>query len=348
MYAAVARRDNSFDGVFFYGVVTTGVFCKPSCGARLANRENVSFYLDTDAAVRAGFRPCKRCRPDNLNRDIERMIDIARYIEAHGDEKLPLATLSKRAGLSTARFQKAFKSVFGVSPKAFQDAVRLGSFKSALRKGEDVTGAIFAAGFGSTSRVYGEAARNMGMTPSRYRAGGADETIYHAYRDSSLGPLMLAATEQGVCFAQFGDGKRELLEQLGAEFPHARLVESPGSAGDDLDRWIEALDDHLQQRAPRPDLPVDLRGTSFQLQVWRFLLSVREGDVVSYGELARGIGKPKAVRAVASACGANRVGVLVPCHRVLLGNGDLGGYRWGEDRKRTLLAIERQNRVSSA
>ena len=348
MYTAVSRRDADYDGVFFYGVITTGVFCKPSCGARLARRENVSFYHDAESAQQAGFRPCKRCRPDNLRRDVEKMIGIARFIEAHGDEKLTLAALSRQANLSTSRLQKAFKAVFGVSPKEFQDSVRFASFKDALRSGDDVTGAIFSAGFGSTSRVYGEAARNMGMTPARYRAGGADESIYYAYRDSSLGPLMLAATERGVCFAQFGDGQAELQAQLAAEFPQARLFESSNSAAPDLDHWIDALDAHLNQHAPRPDLPMDLRGTSFQLQVWRFLLSVKEGDVVSYGELARGIGKPQAVRAVASACGANRVGVLVPCHRVLRGNGDLGGYRWGTERKRTLLAIEKQNRVASS
>jgi len=195
--------------------------------------------------------------------------------------------------------------------------------------------------------VYGEAARNMGMTPASYRAGAAGERIFYAYRNSSLGPLMLAATERGVCFAQFGDTREALTSQLKAEFPHAEFVESPGTEGPELDGWITALDAHLSEHAPRPDLPLDLRGTSFQLKVWRFLLSVGEGDVLSYAELAQGIDRPKAVRAVASACGANKVGVLVPCHRVLRGNGDLGGYRWGVERKRTLLDIERRNRASS-
>lgn len=346
LHAAIAKRDVSYDGAFFYGVVTTGVFCKPSCASRPANRENIRLFSDTETAVRAGFRPCKRCRPDNLRRELEKMIKIARYIETHADDRLTLAVLSKKANLSASRFQKAFKSTFGVSPKEYQDASRLDRFKSALKKGDNVTGAIFSAGFGSTSRVYGEVARSMGMTPAAYRAGGAGEQIFYAYRDSSLGPLLMAATERGVCFAQFGESFKHLQQQLKAEFPDAKFVESPGTEGPELDKWIEALDAHVGQHAPRPDLPLDLRGTSFQLKVWRFLLSVREGDVLSYGELAKEIDKPKAVRAVASACGANRVGVLVPCHRVLRGNGDLGGYRWGVERKRVLLDVERANRAA--
>lgn len=346
MHRAIARRDASCDGTFFYGVVTTGVFCKPSCASRRANRENVRFFSDIESAAHAGFRPCKKCRPENLTRNLEKMIRIARYIETHSDDRLTLAELSKKANLSASRFQKVFKSAFGVSPKEYQDASRLDRFKKALKKGDNVTGAIFSAGYGSTSRVYGEAARNMGMTPAAYRAGGAGEQIFYAYRDSSLGPLLMAATERGVCFAQFGDSYDNLLTQLEAEFPDASIVESAETSGSELDSWIEALDLHVSQHAPRPDLPLDLRGTAFQLKVWRFLLSVREGDVLSYGELAREVDKPKAVRAVASACGANRVGVLVPCHRVLRGNGELGGYRWGVERKRVLLDLERANRVA--
>ncbi len=347
MYASVAERNSLHDGHFFYGVVTTGVFCKPSCNSRTAKRENIRFFSDAESAVRAGFRACHRCHPDNLDRDLNKQIEIANYIEAHSDERLTLANLSKRANLSPSRFQKLFKSTFSVSPKQYQDAARLVRLKRELKDGEDVTGAIFSAGFGSVSRVYGEAARNMGMTPATYRDGGADETIFHAYRDSALGPLMMAATERGVCFAQFGDSKKFLLDQLQHEFPNATLVESAATEGPELDNWINALDMHLQNHAPRPDLPLDLRGTSFQLKVWQFLLSVKEGDVISYGELAAEIGSPKAFRAAASACGANRIGVLVPCHRVLRGNGELGGYRWGVERKRTLLDMERKSLAQS-
>jgi len=348
MYAAVAGRDAAWDGRFYYGVITTGVYCRPSCSARLAKRDNQR-YFDTQAmAEEAGFRPCKRCRPSLLQQENKRLVDLAEYIRQHADERLTLKLLAERVGLSVSRLQKSFKAAFGVSPRAYQDAIRFGSFKGALRAGDDVTGAAFSAGYGSTSRIYGQAARNLGMTPAAYRAGGQHEVLHYACRDSALGPLMMAATEQGVCFAQFGDDKDSLLQQLAAEFPNALLKESLQKDGRELDAWIDALDRHLEGNAPRPDLPLDLRGTAFQLQVWRFLLSTQAGDVVSYGEVATGIGKPRAVRAAASACGKNRVGVLVPCHRVLRGNGELGGYRWGTERKRTLLDVERRSRVGSS
>ncbi len=346
MHSAVVSRDAAYDGTFYYGVVTTGVYCRPSCAARPARRENLRFFADGGAAERAGFRACKRCRPDDFQRETSTLIEIAGYIVRHADERLTLAALSSRAGLSASRFQKAFKRLLGVSPKAFQDAVRLDRFKDALRNGTDVTTAIFDAGFGSASRVYGEASRNMGMTPAAYRAGGKGEEIRYACRTTALGPLMMAATDRGVCFAQFGDSREALLEQLQAEFPEASLAESEASSSEGLDAWMVALDGYLAKNAPLPDVPLDLRGTSFQLKVWRFLLGLDEGEVVSYGEVAREIGEPKAVRAAASACGANRVGVLIPCHRVLRGDGSLGGYRWGLDRKRTLLDLERNNRAS--
>jgi len=348
LYAAIANRDATYDGQFYYGVVTTGVFCRPSCGARRPNRENVRYFDDIETAKRAGFRACRKCRPDSLKSDMQKLARIARYIETHADERLTLARLAKQAHLSPSRLQKTFKAAFGVSPRQFQDAARMDQFKSALRQGDAVTGAIFSAGFGSTSRVYGEASRNLGMTPAAYRAGGEGEKIYYAMRETALGPLMMAATERGVCFAQFGDGLDDLLARLRSEFPRAELVASPDRSAPDLDRWIDALDQHLSRSAPRPDLPLDLRGTAFQLKVWRFLLSVKEGDVLSYGELAREIDEPAAVRAVASACGANRIGILVPCHRVLRGTGELGGYRWGIERKRTLLAMERGNSARSS
>ena len=270
-----------------------------------------------------------------------RMRAVAEFIDHHADETLPLARLAGAAGMSAAHLQRRFKAVLGVSPKAYQDGARLQRLKSGLRSGRGVAAAIFDAGFGSTSRVYGEAARNIGMTPSAYRAGGAGEHIAYACRDSALGPLMMAATERGVCFAQFGAGAGALLEQLRAEFPRATLIPSPAQAAPALDAWIAALDDHLGRDGPRPEVPLDLRGTAFQIRVWRFLLGIPAGHAVSYTEVAAGIGAPSAVRAAASACAANRVAVLVPCHRVLRSDGGLGGYRWGIERKRALLACER-------
>lgn len=342
MRAALAARDKTYDGRFLFAVTTTGVFCRPSCAARSARPEHLRFFRDADSAVASGFRPCKRCRPTGIAPELSVLVQVAQYIEAHADERLTLDELSKQTGLSPSYFQRVFKAAFGVSPKAYQDAIRMKRFKAALKEGDDITGAIFSAGFGSISRVYGEGVRNLGMTPKAYRARGAGERIAYAHRDTALGPIIMAATERGVCFVQFGKDLGNLLEQLRAEFPMAVLVASGAQDSPELDAWIEALDAHINQGAPRPDLPLDMYGTAFQVKVWRFLLCVREGDVISYGDLAARIEKPKAVRAVASACAANRIGVLVPCHRVLRGSGELGGYRGGVERKRALLDMERR------
>lgn len=347
MRAAIAARDRTCDGRFIYAVVTTGVFCRPSCASRPARPENVRFFPDTDSALAAGFRPCRRCRPTAAEPGLARLADIARYIEAHAEECLTLGGLAKRADLSPSRFQRVFKAAFGVSPKAYQDAVRIKRFKAALKEGDDVTGAIFSAGFGSVSRVYGESVHRIGMTPRAYRAGGAGETIAYAYRSTALGNALMAATGRGVCFVQFGKDLETLLEKLRGEFPNAEIIASGAQESPELDAWVEALDAHLSQGAPRPELPLDLRGTAFQTKVWRFLLSVREGAVITYGELAARIDRPGAARAVASACAANRIAVLVPCHRVLRANGGLGGYRWGLERKRAFLDAERSIRTAS-
>ena len=228
-----------------------------------------------------------------------------------------------------------------MSPKVYQDGVRLARLKAGLRGGAAVLDAIVGAGFSSTSRVYGAAARNLGMTPSAYRAGGGGETIAYACRPTALGLLMMAATDRGVCFAEFGMSEAALQRALAAEFPNATLARSAMAASPELEAWVRAFEAHLGGGAPRPDVPLDLRGTAFQIRVWRFLLGIREGEVLSYTEVAAGIGAPKAVRAAASACAANRIAVLVPCHRVLRGDGGLGGYRWGIERKRALLDRER-------
>ena len=342
MWRAVVARDARCDGVFWYGVATTGVFCRPSCASRRARRENVRFFESTAAALADGFRPCKRCTP-LATRDAvaARIEEVARYLDAHADEALPLATLAGRARLSPGHFQRRFKALLGVSPKAYQDGARLARLKAGLRTGGAVLDAIVDAGFSSTSRVYGQAARNLGMTPSAYRAGGAGETIAYACRPTALGQLMMAATDRGVCFAQFGPSAAALRRELASEFPKATLSPSPLAKSAQLDAWVRAFEAHVAGRAPRPDVPLDLRGTAFQIRVWRFLLGIREGEVLSYTEVAAGIGAPKAVRAAASACGANRIAVLVPCHRVLRGDGGLGGYRWGLERKRALLDRER-------
>lgn len=263
---------------------------------------------------------------------------IAREIIERPEAPWPLGPLAQRYGLSAAAFQRRFVALFGISPRRLRDAARMGRLKQVLRDGGSVTEAIHEAGFGSTSRVYEPARRELGMSLSAYRRGAPGEEISWALRPTRLGQLMMAATARGVCFAQFGDDPHALLAELNAEFPRARL--QPSSAGDGLDGWIAALEAHLDGHAPRPQLPLDLRGTAFQVQVWEFLTGLREGETRSYAELAQAVGRPRAVRAAASACAANRVAVLVPCHRVLRGDGGLGGYRWGEARKRALLVAE--------
>ena len=278
------------------------------------------------------------------HKNLQKFIDLARFIADHPDESLTLDDLSARVHLSPSRMQRVFKSFFGVSPKKLQQAARGEKFRALLRGGSSVTEAIFASGYGSTSRIYGQAVHNIGMTPKRYRAGGAGEKISWVCRPTVLGPLLMAATDRGVCFAQFDDSCAKLQQQLQREFPRAQLQAYVASSSPQLDRWIDALNAYIQNKQPRPEIPLDLRGTAFQIKVWEFLLSLEDGDVISYSELARGIGKPRAVRAAASACGANRIAVLVPCHRILRGDGGLGGYRWGLERKRALLDAERAGR----
>ncbi|MEO0424717.1 MAG: bifunctional DNA-binding transcriptional regulator/O6-methylguanine-DNA methyltransferase Ada [Pseudomonadota bacterium] len=346
-WQAVCARDANADGHFFYGVTTTGVYCRPSCAARQPKRANVVFFDTAHAAEKGGLRPCRRCRPEALDQERELIERLCRFLDEHADETVTLARLGREAAMTPTRVQRLFTKHLGVSPKAWQDARRMQRLKAELREQEDggVLDAIFEAGFGSTSRVYERLDGHIGMTPSAYRAGGAGEEIHYATRETALGPLMMAATGRGVCFAQFGDASASLLAQLEKEFPNASLIPMPAHADAPLGEWMDALEGHLAGEGPRPDLPLDLRGTAFQLKVWRFLCSVREGDVVSYGELARAIDAPSATRAAANACGANRIAVLVPCHRVLRGDGSLGGYRWGVERKRALLDAERRRRA---
>ncbi|WP_369160070.1 bifunctional DNA-binding transcriptional regulator/O6-methylguanine-DNA methyltransferase Ada [Candidatus Thiodiazotropha sp. LNASS1] len=341
MHRAVAQRDKSYDGRFLYGVITTGVFCKPSCTSRRARAENIRFFTDAASAMNAGFRPCQRCRPTDSVNSMKWLCDIARFIEKHGDERLTLKGLANQVGLSPSHLQRRFKAAFGVSPKAYQDAVRVRHLKRSLKQGKGVTSAIYSAGFGSISRVYGAASHQFGMTPKAYQSGGTGETVYYACRDTAIGPMLMAATHRGVCFVEFGEDEGTLMGQLSEEFPCAKIAASPAEDAPELDLWIKALDAHISVGAPCPDLPLDLRGTAFQVKVWRFLLNIHAGEVMTYTEVAAKIDKPKAARSVGSACTANRIGVLIPCHRVLRGDGKLGGYRWGVDRKRALLDLER-------
>jgi len=274
------------------------------------------------------------------------MHELAAFISAHADSSLSLSSLAKKAGLSPSHLQRIFKAVIGVSPKEYGDAERLKLFKSRLREGQNVTEATFEAGYGSTSRIHDRIDGGLGMTPTAYRSGGAGEIIVYAVRPTKLGDLMMAATERGVCFVAFGESSTALEAQLRAEYPKAVLRSAQTAAQSALDEWMAALDENLSNGKALPDLPLDLRGTAFQIRVWRFLLSVKPGDVVSYSEIAAGVDAPCAIRAAANACSANRLAVLVPCHRALRANGELGGYRWGLERKRALLDSERSGQAS--
>jgi AraC family transcriptional regulator, regulatory protein of adaptative response / methylated-DNA-[protein]-cysteine methyltransferase len=270
--------------------------------------------------------------------------ELCRYIEAHPAEAPDLAELASRAGLSRFHLQRTFKAVTGVTPKAYVETCRVRLLKQSLREAGDVTAAVYDAGFGSSSRVYERADTRLGMTPKQYRRGGEGVAITYAAVDSPLGPLMIAATDRGLCFVQFGDSGDELAAALRREYPAARIAPMAEPHAPEFNRWIEALESHLKGVKPRLDLPLDIRATAFQMRVWTYLQSIPYGEVQSYGEVAAAIGNPKAVRAVARACASNTVALAIPCHRVIRGSGELGGYRWGLERKRALIDLERRRK----
>lgn len=335
---AIQARDRNFDGRFFFGVVTTGVYCRPSCPSRHPLRRNVRFFELTAEAEQAGLRPCLRCRP--LSGPSAPMQDLCRYIEQHSDERLDLAALAAHAGLSRFHLQRTFKAAIGLTPKQYLEAHRMAKLKTELRQAKDVTQAVYEAGFGSSSRVYERADTRLGMTPRQYRQGGGNVTITHATAQSPVGLVMMGATDRGLCFVQFGETEEQLLDSLRREYPSATLEPMRDPVPDGFRQWMQALADHLSGTSRGLDLPLDIRATSFQMRVWDYLRTIPYGQVRSYGEVAAGIGKPSAFRAVARACASNRVALVIPCHRVIRGTGDPGGYRWGLDRKRTLLARE--------
>ena len=343
-WQAIQTRDKGFDGQFFFGAITTGVYCKPSCPSRQAKPENVRCFENSRQALDAGFRACKRCRPEQIlieNNLNKKLTLVAKHIETNADETVSLKQLGELVDLSSYYLQRKFKAHFGISPKAYQSNAKLDLLKNALKQGRDVTDAIYAAGYGSSSRVYEQVDGRLGMTPSAYRSGGKGEKIAYAIRKTSLGYLAMAATRRGVCFVHFDDKKTDLEKALQREYPNAELRKSNAENAPELDLWIQALEQHITNMESRPNLPLHLSGTAFQIRVWKFLMSVKEGEVVSYAEVAKGIGAPKSHRAVANACGANNIAVLIPCHRVLKSDGSLGGYRWQPERKRALLDVER-------
>jgi AraC family transcriptional regulator of adaptative response/methylated-DNA-[protein]-cysteine methyltransferase len=340
---AVAARDRSMDGAFYYAVLSTGVYCRPSCPSKRPRRENVVFFRAREAAERAGFRPCKRCKPDAAAADAnaELVEKVCRHIDAHPGEPVTLEALGRALGMSPFYLQRTFKALTGITPRAYSDSRRLDSLKAGLREGHSVTRSLYDAGYGSSSRLYENASAQLGMTPSRYRKHGAGVTIRYTIAPSPIGQMLLAATERGICSIQFGDSTATLEGRLRAEYPQAEISRSDRKLMDQVRAIREIIDGHSSR-----SLPLDIQATAFQRRVWEELKAIPRGATKSYSEVAADIGQPKATRAVARACATNPVAIAIPCHRVVRQDGAMGGYRWGVDRKKKLLALEARQNVA--
>lgn len=340
-WQAVCTRDSQYDGRFVFAVRTTGIFCRPSCRSRRALRENVAFYPDAPAALGAGFRPCKRCQPDKLDPLLQRQAKVemaCRLLEQ--DAPVTLEVLSNAVAMSPWHFHRLFKRVTGMTPKHWQQAWRARRLQSTLTQSHTITEAVLAAGFPDNSSYYSQANAALGMTASQYRRGGNNTAVHYAVSRCALGHCLVAESERGICAILLADNEADLLSELQQIFPHAQR--EPGS------QRFAAHVAEVVQRLDDPHSPftlaLDLRGTAFQLQVWQALRALAPGERVSYQTLAKNIGKPKAVRAVARACAANTLAIVVPCHRVVRADGGLSGYRWGATRKARLLQQETEEK----
>jgi AraC family transcriptional regulator of adaptative response/methylated-DNA-[protein]-cysteine methyltransferase len=337
-YDALSQRDPAFDGVFLYAVTTTGVFCRPTCKSRRPLERNVRFFADPATARAAGFRACKRCRPDDSTFDAqpEWIAQACRFLD-EAETAPTLDELAAHVGVSRAHLQRRFTSAVGVSPKRYAATLREARLRTSLRSGVTVSEATYASGFGSSSRVYDPAIVKIGMTPADYRRGAPGLTIIYGIAASALGPVLVAATERGICHVALGDDADALVRELRASFPKANLER----ADDRVESAASALVRYLASEGPWPQLPLDVRATAFQARVWEALTHLAPGSTTTYGELAAALGDPNATRAVARACATNPVALLIPCHRVIAKSGDARGYRWGIERKSRLLELER-------
>lgn len=357
LWRSVATRDRGADGAFVYAVRSTGIYCRPSCPSRKPSREQVIFFRLPEAAEQQGFRPCRRCRPRAVRLRDPRVETVARVcreidartladtaVDAGTEARLTLAALSRTAGMSPHQLQRAFRSVMGITPRQYADAQRMRRLRSRLKKGDNVTTALYDAGYGSASRLYERAPAHLGMTPAAYGRGGAGMRIHYAIVDSPLGRLLVGATDCGISAVYLGKSEAGLRAALREEYPRAEL-QRDGSGRDacsrgGLGKWVAKILAHLRGQEPHLDLPTDVQATAFQRRVWEELRRIPYGATKTYSEVARAIGRPAAVRAVARACATNPVSVVVPCHRVVREDGQLAGYRWGIDRKRALLEKE--------
>lgn len=338
---AVMDRDPAADGQFVYAVTSTGVFCRPSCPSRRPRADRIRFFDTPAAAAGAGFRPCRRCHPTAQTTADAAITRATRYLTRHADRTVELATLARVAGLSASHLQRRFKQIVGVSPREYQAACRAERFRGALRRGSSVTSAVYEAGYGSPSRVYDAAPTGRGMSPASYRRGGQGLEVGFVTVACSLGWLLVAATPHGLCAVRLGDSSAALEAELRREFPHAHVTEAAAVPAP----WVAAIVNGVEGGGIHMSLPLDVRATAFQWKVWRALQTIERGETRSYSDIARQIGRPAAVRAVARACATNPLGLVIPCHRVVARSGAPGGYRWGSKRKQQLLGREKAGRI---
>ena len=343
LWDAVLSRDASRDGSFVFAVRSTGIYCRPSCPARRPRREQVQFFQLPEAAEQAGFRACRRCRPRRVRHhhpEIELVRRVCAAIEENDEQPLTLEKLSASTGLSAHHLQRTFKEVMGITPRQYAESRRLTQFKANVKSGASVTAAMYDAGYGSSRGLYEKSSAHLGMTPATYGRGGRGMRIIYTIADCSLGRLLVAATERGVCSVALGDSEIELVKGLFAEYPNASIDSKDTAISPSLNLWLNQVLEHLNRKTPRIDLPLDIRATAFQWRVWDELRQIPLGATRSYQQIANAIGKPKAVRAVARACASNHAALVIPCHRVVREDKTLGGYRWGAERKKALLELE--------
>src|SRR5215813_10538072 len=343
LWNAVLTRDASRDGSFVFAVRSTGIYCRPSCPARRPHREQVRFFKLPEAAEQAGFRACKRCHPRRARANdpqIELVRRICHIIDEHDNDSVTLDNLSSVVSVNAHHLQRTFKQVMGITPRQYAESRKLDRFKAGVKQGASVTDAMYDAGYGSSRALYEKSSAQLGMTPATYGRGGKGMRIAFTIGDSPLGRLLVAATERGVCSVTLGDSDAELTRALFAEYPEASIDSKDTAISPSLNLWLDCVLDSLKGEHRRVELPMDVQATAFQWRVWEELRRIPFGSTRSYQEIAKAIGKPNAVRAVARACASNRLALVIPCHRVIRENREMGGYRWGVERKKQLLREE--------
>jgi AraC family transcriptional regulator of adaptative response/methylated-DNA-[protein]-cysteine methyltransferase len=339
LWRATISRDHRADGTFVLGVRTTNIYCRPSCPARRPLRRNVIFFKTKEEARQQGYRPCLRCKPDEVASSIALVEKATRLIEAGADEDtIRFGAIAKSLGTTTATLRRAFLQVTGLRPREVAEALRVAKFKKLLRAGKKITDALYETGYGSSSRVYERSNAQLGMTPATYRKGGKGMKIGYSIAKSKLGEVLVAATERGVSAVYLGDSEPKLVQELRDEYPRAEI----SSADHSFEKWVSEIVHRVEGKPPRVELPLDVQATAFQRRVWQELQRIPSGTTKTYSQVAEAVGNPKAVRAVARACATNPVSIVVPCHRVVRQDGNLAGYRWGISRKERLLEQERQ------